>query len=72
MAKTKAADAATARARVLTDFDTYGLKVGQIFEGEKSVVDELVALGAADANPEAVAYAEGEGAEVVTQPSAAE
>jgi len=70
-AKTKKADAATVRARVLTDFDTYAIKAGQIFEGEKSVVDELSALGAVDTHDDAVAYAESEGAQVVTQPTEA-
>lgn len=69
-AKLKKPDAATVRARVLSDFDTYGLKAGQIFEGEKSVTDELAALGVVDVHPDAVAYAESEGAEVVTQPTA--
>lgn len=70
-AKTKKSDAATVRARVLSDFDTYAIKAGQIFEGEKSVVDELAALGVVDPHAEALAYAEGEGAEVVVQPTEA-
>lgn len=70
MAKPKAADAATVRARVLVDFATYGLKVGHIFVAEKSVIDEMTAIGAVDADPAAVAYAEEQGAEVVTQPDA--
>jgi hypothetical protein len=69
--KTKKADAATVRARALTDFDTYGLKAGQIFEGDKSVVDDLAALGVVDTHADAVAYAEEQGAEVVTQPTEA-
>lgn len=71
MAKIKAADAACVRARVLSDFDTYGLKAGQIFEAEKSVVEELCALGVVDAHPDAVEHAMGLAAEIVTQPTAA-
>lgn len=67
--KTKAPDAQTVRARVLFDVEWFGLKAGQIFEAEQSVVDGLVAIGALDPHAEAVAYAESEGAEVVTKPT---
>jgi hypothetical protein len=71
-AKKKQPDATTSRARVLSDFDTYGIKAGQIFEGEKSVMDDLTALGVVDPHPDALAYAESVDAEVVTQPTAAD
>lgn len=70
-AKSKKADAATVRARVLSDFDTYGLKNGQIFEAEKSVISELAALGVVDPSVEAVGHAMGLAAEIVMQPTEA-
>ncbi len=71
MPKAKAADAPTLRARVLIDIESFGLKVGQIFEAEKSVIEGLFSSGEIDTHPDAVAYAESVGAEVVTQPTAA-
>jgi hypothetical protein len=71
-AKLKKSDAATERARVLTDFDTYGLKNGQIFEGEKSVVAELAQLGIVDPSEDAVGHAMGLAAEIVVQPTEAD
>jgi hypothetical protein len=67
--KIKAADAPTTRARVLVDNLSFGLKIGQIFEAEKSVMDGLVKSGDVDPHPDAVAYAESQGAELVVQPT---
>lgn len=68
--KKKAADAPTVRARVLVDEATFGIKNGQVFEAEKTVMDGLVQSGNVDTSDEAVAYALSVGAEVVTQPTA--
>ena len=70
MAKTKAPDAPTLRARILVDIQSFGLKCGQIFEAEKSVIEGLFTSGEVDHHPDAVAYAESVGSEVVTQPTA--
>lgn len=68
--KTKTPDAQTFRARVLVDIESFGLKVGHIFEAEKSVIEGLLSSGEVDTHPDAVAYAESQGAEVRTQPTA--
>lgn len=68
--KLKAAGVETIRARVLVDIESFGLKVGQIFEAEKSVIEGLFTSGEVDHHPDAVAYAESVGAEVKTQPTA--
>lgn len=70
MGKAKAPDAPTLRARVLVDLESFGLKVGQIFEAEKAVIEAMFSNGDVDTHPDAVAYAESVGAEVVTQPTA--
>lgn len=69
--KVKTPEAPTLRARVLADIEALGLKAGQIFEAEKEMIEAMFAQGHVDSHPEAVAYAESVGAEVVTQPTAA-
>lgn len=66
--KKRDAAAPTLRARVLADIEALGLKVGQIFEAEEAVIKAMFSQGHVDAHPDAVAYAESTGAEVVSQP----
>jgi hypothetical protein len=70
-AKKKAPDAPTVRAVVLYANESFTLKVGQVFEAEKSVIDSFAANGDVDPHPDAVEYALSVGAEVVTQPTEA-
>lgn len=67
--KLKKPDAPTLRARVLADIEALGLKAGQIFEAEKEMIEAMFVQGHVDSHPEAVAYAESVGAEVVQQPT---
>lgn len=67
--KKKPPEAQTSRARVLSDIDGLGVKAGQIYEAEKAIIDALNEQGLVDAHPEALAYAESVGAEVVQQPT---
>jgi putative NIF3 family GTP cyclohydrolase 1 type 2 len=55
----------TARARVLSDNPSLGVKCGQIVEGPEKVIKALSAAGAVDAHPDAIAYAAEQGAAVV-------
>lgn len=55
----------TAKARVLSDNASLGIKCGQIVEGPDKVIKAMSAAGAVDDNPEAVAYAGEQGAKVV-------
>lgn len=69
--KVKTPEAPTLRARVLADIEALGLKVGQIYEAEKSIIEAMFGQGHVDTHPDAVSYAESVGAEVVVQPTAA-
>lgn len=53
-------------ARVLLDHSALGLYIDQIVEGPEDVITAMNAAGAVDAHPDAVAYAAGQGAPVVT------
>lgn len=67
MAKVK-----TARARVLADHAGLGIKCGQLIEGPEGIVKSLAAAGVVDNHADAVEYASGKGATVVSlQDSAA-
>lgn len=61
---------ALVQARVLVDHEPLGLKVGHIAEGTQSQIDSLHVGGIVDPHPDAVAYALGEGARVVSLPGA--
>jgi hypothetical protein len=53
-------------ARVLCDVPALGLRVGQLLRAAPKTVARLAADGSVDAHPDAVAYAESIGAEVVS------
>lgn len=52
-------------ALVLCDVGAHGLKAGQIVEASAKTINSIKPSGAIDDNKEAVAYARGQGAEVV-------
>ena len=60
MAKTQ-----VAKARVLCDNPSLGVKCGQLVEGPEKVIKALSAAGAVDDHPDAIAYAAEQGAAVV-------
>lgn len=62
-------------ARVLVDLPSHGAKCGQVLSAPDAVIASLADGGQVDPTTEAVAYAEAEGAELVTydpQPEPAE
>lgn len=60
------AKAKFAQARVLVDNPSLGILCNQIVEGPGDVIAAMAAAGAVDPHPDAVAYAAGQGARVVT------
>jgi hypothetical protein len=53
-------------ARVLCDAPSHGLKAGQVLRAPAGLIKTLTDDGSVDPHPDAVAYAESIGAEVIT------
>ena len=68
MAKAPNKTADTAKARVIADMPHYGLNNGDILSAEEGAIAALAQAGKVDPHPEAVAYAESEGAAVKSLP----